>query len=167
MAKAKKSKRKKTAGGDPNERVVVRNRKARHDYEVIEELEAGLILAGSEVKAVRNGDVQIEGAFATMKHGELWLRGLDIGEYAEAGRYNHERQRDRKLLVRKAQLRKFAEANEQKGLTLVPIDVHITRGLVKVQLAVARGRKTHDKRQKLRAKEDDAKLREAKRHFVY
>ena len=167
MAKAKKSKRKKTAGGDPNERVVVRNRKARHDYEVIEELEAGLILAGSEVKAVRNGDVQIEGAFATMKHGELWLRSLDIGEYAEAGRYNHERQRDRKLLVKKAQLRKFAEANEQKGLTLVPIDVHITRGLVKVQLAVARGRKTHDKRQKLRAKEDDAKLREAKKHFVY
>ena len=167
MAKAKKSKRKKTGGEDPNERVVVRNRKAKHDYELVEELEAGVILHGSEVKAVRNGDVSIDTAFATVKNGELWLRNLDIGEYAEAGRYQHDRTRDRKLLVRKSELRKFAEANEQKGLTLVPIDVHITRGFVKVKLAVARGRKTHDKRQKLRAKEDDAKLREAKRHFVY
>ena len=167
MAKAKKSKRKKTGGEDPNERVVVRNRKAKHDYELVEELEAGVILHGSEVKAVRNGDVSIDAAFATVKNGELWLRNLDIGEYAEAGRYQHDRTRDRKLLVRKSELRKFAEANEQKGLTLVPINVHITRGFVKVKLAVARGRKTHDKRQKLRAKEDDAKLREAKRHFVY
>ena len=167
MAKAKKSKRKKTGGEDPNDRVVVRNRKAKHDYELIEELEAGVILHGSEVKAVRNGDVTLEGAFATVKAGELWLRGLDIGEYAEAGRYNHDRQRDRKLLVRKAELRKFAEANEQKGLTLVPLDVHLRRGFVKVRLAVARGRKTHDKRQKIQAREEDAKLREAKRHFVY
>ena len=167
MAKAKKSKRKKAGGEDPNERVVVRNRKARHDYELIEEIEAGVVLHGSEVKAVRNGDVTIDAAFATVKSGELWLRNLDIGEYAEAGRYNHDRTRDRKLLLRKSELRKFAEANEQKGLTLVPIDVHIHRGWVKVKIAVARGRKTHDKRQKLKEKEDDRKLREAKRHFVY
>lgn len=166
MAKAKKSKRKKTRGEDPNERVVVRNRKALHEYELIEEVEAGVVLHGSEVKAVRNGDVTLDTAFATIKNGELWLRNLDIGEYAEAGRYNHDRARDRKLLLRKAQLRKFAEANEQKGLTLVPLDVHIHRGYVKVRLAVARGRKTHDKRQKLRQKESDAKLREAQRHYV-
>ena len=167
MAKAKKSKRKKTGGEDPNERVVTRNRKAKHTYELVEELEAGVILHGSEVKAVRNGDVNIETAFATVRGGELWLRNLDIGEYAEAGRYNHDRTRDRKLLVKKAQLRKFAEANEQKGLTLVPLDVHIHRGFVKVRLAVARGRKTHDKRQKVKAREEDARLREAKKHFVY
>ena len=167
MAKAKKAKRKKTGGEDPNERVVIRNAKARHDYEIVDEIEAGLILHGSEVKSVRAGDVALQGAFATVKNGELFLRGLDIGEYTEAGRYNHDRVRDRKLLVRKSELRKFAEANEQKGLTLVPLDVHLRRGFVKVRLAVGRGRKTHDKRQKIRAKEDDAKLRAAKRNFVY
>ena len=167
MAKAKKAKKKKKVGGeDPNERVVVRNKKARHDYELIDEIEAGLVLHGSEVKAVRNGDINIEGAFATVKGGELWLRNVDIGEYAEAGRYNHDRLRDRKLLLRKAELRKFAESNEQKGLTLVPVDVHLRRGYVKVRLAVARGRKTHDKRDKIKQKEDDRKLRDVKRTFV-
>ena len=167
MAKAKKTKKKKPTREDPNERVVIRNAKAKHDYEIVEELEAGVVLHGSEVKSVRAGDVALQGAFATVKGGELFLRGLDIGEYTEAGRYNHDRVRDRKLLVKKSELRKFAEANEQKGLTLVPLDVHLRRGFVKVRLAVGRGRKTHDKRQKIKAREDDAKLREAKRNFVY
>ena len=165
-AKAKKSKRRKGGVDDPNDRVVVRNKKAKKDYEIVDELEVGVVLHGSEVKSVRAGDVTLDGAFATVRDGELWLANCDIGEYFEAGTYNHDRVRFRKLLARKAEVKKFAEAGEQKGLTLVPLDVHLKRGFVKVKLALARGRKQHDKREKLRKAESDKRLREAKKHYV-
>src|SRR5690349_11816117 len=97
---------------DSKQRVVVRNRKASHDYELIDELDCGVALLGSEVKSIRNGKVVIDEAYATVKNGELWLINSDIAEYPQANFMNHERKRPRKLLVRKAQLRKFAEQAE-------------------------------------------------------
>ena len=166
MAKSKKAKRKKTGADDPNDRVVARNRRARHDYDFLDTLEAGIVLIGSEVKSVRAGLVNIEGAFATVKGDQLWLIDLDIAEYPQAGVYNHERKRHRKLLVHRRELRKFAESAEQKGLTLIPVDVHLKRGFVKVTLAVAKGRKVHDKRDKLKERESDRALRDVKRKFL-
>jgi SsrA-binding protein len=144
------------------QRVVVRNRKAAHDFELHDELDCGIVLVGSEVKSIRNSKITIDEAYARLQNGELWLLNADIAEYPQANFMNHERKRERKLLVKKSQLHKFAEQAEDKGLTMVPLSVFFDRGLVKVRLAVARGRKTHDKRDKLKAKDDAREMRAAK-----
>lgn len=136
---------------DFNERVICRNRRARHDYEIIDTLECGIELVGSEVKSIRAHKVSIEEAYARIEDGELWLLGCDIAQYPQANLMNHEPRRTRKLLLRKRELRKFAEEAAHQGLTLVPLDLHFSkRGLVKATIAVARGRKLHDKREKLK-----------------
>lgn len=146
---------------DPNSRTICRNRKASHDYEVIEELECGIVLKGSEVKSIRNGKISINEAYARVEDDEVWLIGCDIAEYPQATVMNHEPRRRRKLLMHRSERRKFAEAAEQDGLTLVPLAVYLTRGIVKVKVAVARGRKHHDKRQKLRKQSDTREMRQA------
>ena len=158
MAKSKAEKK----ADDSKQRVVVRNRKASHDYELLDELDCGIALLGSEVKSIRNNKIVIDEAFARIQNGELWLFNVDIAEYPQASFMNHERKRQRKLLVRKPELRKFAEQAEDRGLTMVPLSVFFDRGLVKVRLAVARGRKKHDKRDKLKTKIDDREMRAAK-----
>jgi SsrA-binding protein len=140
---------------------VCQNRGARHEYDILDEIECGVMLVGSEVKSIRNGKVSIEEAFARMRDGELWLLGCDIAEYPQANVMNHEPKRPRKLLLRRREIDKVARAAEQKGLTLVPLSVYFSRGLVKVKLAVAKGRKLHDKREALKRKEDAREMRNA------
>lgn len=144
-------------------RIVCRNRKAKHDYEILQQLECGLILRGSEVKSVRNNKISIEEAYVAVENDEVWLIGCDIAEYPQATYLNHDPKRRRKLLLHKREREKFARSSEQKGLTLIPLDVHLSRGLVKVTVAVARGQKEYDKRQRL--KQDDAhrEIRQAMR----
>lgn len=156
---SKKQKKSRTGDrSDSERRVVSRNRKARHQYDVLDELECGIVLTGSEVKSIRDGKVSINEAYARMIGGELWLIGARIAEYPQASVMNHEPERRRKLLVHRKQLHKFAESATQQGLTLVPLTVHFSRGRVKVGLAVARGRKTYDKRDKLRTKSDRVEM---------
>ncbi len=143
-------KNKKNSKVDPNFQTITVNRKARHDYEILDELECGIVLYGSEVKSIRNGQVSLEESFAHMKDDELWLQGCHIGEYPQANVMNHIPRRHRKLLLHRKELRKFAEAAKQKGLTLVPLSMYFTRGIVKVKIGMARGRKLHDKRDKLK-----------------
>jgi SsrA-binding protein len=150
-------KKKKQAPADPNSKHVCRNRKARREYDIIDEIECGVALLGSEVKSIRNGKMSIDEAYARMRDGELWLIGSDIGEYPQANLMNHEAKRPRKLLLHRRELSKFAESAEQQGFTLVPLDVYFSKGNVKVRVALAKGRKLHDKRQKLK-KDDDRKL---------
>ena len=135
--------------------VIARNRRARHEYDILDDLECGIVLTGSEVKSLRNRKISIEEAFARVRDGELWLIGADVAEYPQATVMNHEPKRPRKLLLKKRELEKFAAAAEQQGFTLVPLEVYFQRGIAKVRIAVARGRKLHDKREKL--KKDDAK----------
>ncbi len=158
MAKSKQNKK----ADDSRQRVVVRNRRAAHDFELHDQLDCGIVLLGSEVKSIRNGKVAIDEAYARIQNGELWLINADIAEYPQANYMNHERKRERKLLVKKTQLRKFAEQAEDRGLTMIPLSVFFDRGFVKVRLAVARGRKRHDKRDKLRTKDDAREMRAAK-----
>lgn len=158
MAKSNKEKK----ADDSKQRVVTRNRKASHDYDLIDELDCGIVLMGSEVKSIRNGKITIDEAYARMQNGELWLINSDIAEYPQASFMNHERKRERKLLVRRPQLRKFAEQAEDRGLTMVPLSVFFDRGFVKVRIAMARGRKSHDKREKLKTKIDTREMRAAK-----
>jgi len=155
------AKKKKPDTDDPNARSVARNRKARHLYDILEDLECGVALTGSEVKSIRDGKISIDEAYARLKDGELWLIGCDIAEYPQATVMNHEPKRPRKLLLRKRELTKFAESASQRGLTLIPLEVYFSRGIVKVKVALAKGRKLHDKREKLKQKSDRKEIRGA------
>ena len=152
---------KKPEKNDPNSQTVCRNRRARYEYDILDELQCGIVLTGSEVKSIRNSKISIEEAYARIRDGELWLVGADIAVYPQATVMNHEPKRTRKLLIRKQELRKVAESAAQKGLTLVPLAVYFSRGFVKVRVAVAKGRKLHDKREVLRHKEDAREMRDA------
>lgn len=150
----KKNKKKAEKTDDPNSRTVCRNRRARHEYDILDEVDCGVQLYGSEVKSIRNSKVSIEESFARVIDGEVWLMNADIAEYPQATVFNHERRRKRKLLLHRREIRKFAEAGEQKGLTLVPLAVFLARGFVKVKLGLCKGRQLHDKREKLKQQTD-------------
>jgi SsrA-binding protein len=123
---------------------VARNSKARHDYHILETWEAGVVLSGTEIKSVR-----------TVRRGEVWIEGMTIALYESAGYVNHEPRRARKLLLQAREIRRLIGSVEQKGLTLIPLDVHLARGRAKVTLALARGKKEHDKRETLKRRMAD------------
>jgi SsrA-binding protein len=130
------------------DRPVAENRKARHRFEVLETLECGIALVGSEVKSLRNGKISLDEAYGRMREGEFWLVGCDIPEYSQATHWNHAPKRPRKLLVHRTELRKFVSKAHEKGLTLVPLKVYFNqRGVAKVLMGLCRGRKLHDKRE--------------------
>jgi SsrA-binding protein len=145
------------------QQFVCRNRRALHEYEILDQLECGIELLGSEVKSIRAGKMTIEEAYGRVQDGEVWLINADVGEYPQATYLNHERKRMRKLLMRKREIAKFAEAAKQKGLTLIPLSVQFNRGYVKVTLAIGRGRQLHDKREKLKKADSNRELRDAVR----
>lgn len=134
---------------DDGRRVIIRNRKARHEYEVLETYEAGLVLRGSEVKSLREGDASFTDAFARVEDGEVWLYNLHISPYENASE-ELDPTRTRKLLLHGSQIDKLASATRERGLTLIPLDLHFRRGRAKVELALARGKKLHDKRETLK-----------------
>ena len=136
-------------------KIVARNRKARHEYELLEKVEAGLVLTGTEVKSLRNGKANLEDAYAEIDKGEVWLLGCDIPEYLQANRMNHVPKRRRKLLLHRREIAKLDSKSGEKGLTLVPLSIYFKKGIAKVELSVARGRKTYDKREAI--KKQDAK----------
>jgi len=138
---------------DSGIKVVARNRRARHDYELIEKVEAGLVLTGTEVKSLRNGKANLEDAYAEVSDGELWLNGCDIPEYLQANRMNHAPKRSRKLLLHRREIDKLAARAVEKGFTLVPLSIYFKSGIAKVELCVARGRKTYDKREAIKKQE--------------
>ncbi|MCU0606505.1 MAG: SsrA-binding protein SmpB [Candidatus Edwardsbacteria bacterium] len=137
----------------------IQNRKARHDYEVLDTVEAGLVLRGTEVKSVRLGQANFRDSYADLKGGELFLMNLHIAPYDHGNRFNAESTRPRKLLLHKSEIRKLAQRRAEQGLTLVPMSIYLTRGLVKVQLALARGRKQHDKRDAIKRRDIERELR--------
>ena len=147
---AKKSKKKKSPQDDPNERLIAENRKARHKYEVLDSLECGIVLHGSEVKSLRNGHVSLDEAYARVLKGEVWLAGCDIQEYFEASRMNHESRRRRKLLMHRLQIQKFANQAHEKGLSLIPLKLYFKQGRAKLLLGLCKGKKLHDKRESMK-----------------
>jgi len=139
----------------PIARIVAENRKARHKFEILDSLECGVILQGSEVKSLRNGKCQLDEAYGRVKGDNVFLVGCDIAEYPQATLWNHEPKRQRKLLVHRQEFLKFVGRAKEKGLTLVPLRMYFNeRGIAKCELALCKGRKMHDKREKL--KKDDA-----------
>ncbi len=152
MAKSKKSK-KSTDGATSNERVVAQNRRAKHEYLVLDSLECGIMLRGSEVKSLRGGTVSLAEAFGRVKDGEVWLMNCDIPEYFEANRFNHEPRRPRKLLMHRREVERFASRAREKGLTLVPLKLYFKKGLAKVLMGICQGKKQHDKREAMKKAE--------------
>jgi SsrA-binding protein len=133
--------------------VITQNRKARHNYAVLDTLECGIVLVGSEVKSLRRGSVSLEEAYGRVKAGEVWLLGCDIAEYVEANRFNHQPRRPRKLLLHRREVNRFALQASEKGLTLVPLKMYFKQGLAKVLLGICRGRQRHDKREAMKKAE--------------
>ncbi|MGH9580540.1 MAG: SsrA-binding protein SmpB [Terriglobales bacterium] len=157
-APEKKPRRDPTAAGERDASV---NRSASHNYFLMEKFEAGLVLTGTEVKAIRAGRANLKDAYGIVKDGELWLLNAHIGAYDHGNIYNHEPLRTRKLLVHKQELRKLAGKTQQRGLTLIPTRLYFKNGRVKCELALAKGRQLWDKRETERRRTADREAREA------
>jgi SsrA-binding protein len=144
MAKAK----------DPNAiTVICRNRRATHDYEIDDTVECGVVLVGTEVKSLREGHANLEGSYAQISGNEVWLHGAEIPEYNFGNRLNHAPKRERKLLLHRREIEKFASKAAVRGYTLVPLRIYFKGGRAKVELAVGRGKQNHDKRESLKTKD--------------
>ena len=133
---------------DPNNKTVAENRKARFSYEVLDTVETGLVLTGTEVKSLRQGQANIQDSYASVEGGEIWLINSYLPEYLQANRFNHEPRRRRKLLLNKREMAKLSQSVDREGMTLVPLKIYFNdQGRAKMLLAVGRGKKLHDKRE--------------------
>jgi SsrA-binding protein len=135
------------------DRVVATNRRARHEYEILETLEAGLVLRGTEVKSLRTGQVNFKDSYATVRSGEAWLLGCHISPYSHGTDANHDPERDRKLLLHAREIRRLVGKIAERGLTVVPLKLYFKAGRAKIEIGLARGKKLHDKRATLRERE--------------
>ena len=141
----------------------IQNKKARHDYFVLETVEAGIVLKGTEVKAAREGRVSLGESFARVKDGEVFLFNTDIAEYSHAGKMQHAPKRTRKLLLRKGEIAKLQGKVSEKGMTLVPLSMYFKRGFAKVQLALVKSKREYDKREVLKKREASREIRRVER----
>lgn len=146
-------------------KVIATNRRARHDYDIVDEWEVGLVLTGSEIKSLRAGKANLKDSFAHLRDGELWLVNAYIGPYSFAREGGHEPERTRKLLMHRHQLDRIAGSLAEKGLTLVPMRLYLKEGKAKLQLGLGKGKRTIDKRADLRKKEHDREMQRARRRM--
>jgi SsrA-binding protein len=142
---------------------IARNRRARHDYQILDTWEAGIVLTGSEVKSLREGKANISDAYGIVNNGEVHLLNLHISPYEKASHFNHEPTRTRKLLLHRREIRKMIGAVERQGLTLVPLELYFKKGMVKVALGLGRGKKLYDKRADEKKRDDDREMQRAVR----
>lgn len=150
---------------DTQNRIVADNRQASHNYFLLEKYEAGLALSGTEVKAIKTGKVQLKDSYADVNGNEAWLYNAHISQYSHGNRENHEPVRKRKLLLHRAEIDKLQGKTREKGLSLIPIKLYLKNGRVKCELAVARGKKMHDKREAERTREQQNEARDAVRRL--
>jgi SsrA-binding protein len=143
------------------ERIIADNRKALHDYHVLDTWEAGIALLGTEVKAIREGGVNLRDSYARLDNGEIWLLNVHVSPYSHRGYAGHDERRQRKLLLHRDEIRKLTGRVTEKGLTLVPLRMYFKGGRVKVALALAKGKQAHDKRETIRRREVDRETRAA------
>ncbi len=142
-------------------RPISRNKRAFHEYHILDTLECGLVLTGTEVKSLREGKCSLEDAYAKLEDGEVWLLGTDIPEYTYGNRLNHKPKRKRKLLLHRREIEKFAGKASQRGFTLIPLRMYFKKGRAKVELAVARGKQQHDKREDVKKADAQREIKRA------
>jgi len=142
--------------------TIARNKRARHDYHILETWEAGIVLTGTEVKSMRDGKANLSDSYGIVKDGEVFLLNMHVQPYAHGNQFNHEPTRTRKLLLNKREIRKMIGSVERQGLTLVPLELYFKNGKAKVALALGKGKKEHDKREDLRKKDDERDMARAR-----
>ncbi len=148
---------------DSPDRLIAQNRRASHDYFILETVEAGLVLAGTEVKSLRQGKASLAEAYATVENGEAWVQQLHIPPYEQGNRWNLEPTRRRKLLLHRAEIAKLERAVAQKGQTIIPLRLYFSRGYAKLLLGVGKGKKTHDKRRTIAERDAQREIQRARR----
>ena len=150
---------------DEGIKIIAQNRRARHEYHVLETFEAGLALRGTEVKSLRRGRASLPESYARVEGGEVFLLNAHIGEYEEGNRYNHDPIRPRKLLLHRREISRLIGRVEERGLTLVPLKLYFRRGKAKVELALARGKKTHDRREDIARRDAEREMAVAEKSY--
>jgi len=145
------------------QRITISNRKARHDYFIVETVEAGMVLTGTEVKSLRKSNANLQDSYAELRNGEVWLEGMHISPYEQGAISNHDPRRRRKLLLQKKQIRKLMGRMKEKGSTLIPLSVYFKGPFAKVELALARGKKTFDKRDAIARRDAERDIARARR----
>lgn len=150
------------AASEPDQ-TIARNKRARHDYHIIETWESGIVLSGTEVKSLRAGNANLVDSYAIVEKDEVYLLNLHISPYEQGNQFNHEPTRTRKLLLHRREIRKMIGAVERQGLTLIPLDLHFKRGMAKVTIALGKGKKLHDKRSDLKRKDAEREMARAVR----
>ena len=163
---AKKEKAVKADGKEPTTETIADNRKAFHDYHILETFEAGIALLGTEVKGIREGRANLRDSYARVDGGEVWLHNVHINPYSHRGYVDHDPKRKRRLLLHKHEIRKLIGKTVERGLTLVPTRMYFKNGKIKVARALARGKEAHDKRETLRRREVDRETRAAVKERV-
>jgi SsrA-binding protein len=141
--------------------TVCRNRRATHDYEILDSLECGVVLKGTEVKSLRESSASLDGAYAKIEGGEVWLINSDIPEYSMGNKLNHKPKRPRKLLMHRGEIARFAGKASERGFTLIPLRIYFKNGLAKVEIAVARGKQNFDKREATKKRDAQQEIRRA------
>lgn len=143
---------------DPDEKIVASNRKARHDYQIFETLECGIVLTGDEVKSLRGGRASLTEAYARVRDGEVWLEGMHVPPYEQGDKRRHLPTRPRKLLLHRREIERLAAEQQEQRLALVPLRVYFTHGMAKVEIGVARGKREHEKRQSIAKREQEREI---------
>lgn len=147
------------------QRPLAQNKKARHDYNILETVEAGIVLTGTEIKSVREGRVTLKDGFAQIKNDEAWLENVHISEYTAGNRFNHDPLRRRKLLLHKKQIVQLGQKNSAKGVTLVPLKVYLKNGFAKVLIGVATGKHEYDKRETIKRRDQEREIQRTLKNF--
>ncbi len=148
-----------------NIKIIATNKKAFHDYQILEKIEAGLVLTGTEVKSLRAGRCNLKDSYARIRDGEAWLVGLHISPYQNAGYASHDPERERKLLLHKAEIKRIHRKVQEKGITLVPLRLYFKRGLAKVEIGLAAGKREYDKRQEIARREQQREMKRMEKKF--
>ncbi|MCL0052216.1 SsrA-binding protein SmpB [Peptococcaceae bacterium] len=152
--------------GEKGIKILIDNRKARHDYHILDTYEAGIVLKGTEVKSIRAGKANLKDSYARVEKGELFLYNMHISPYEQGNRFNHEPKRTRKLLMHKHEINRLLGRTKEKGLSLVPLKLYFKNNKVKVELALAKGKKLHDKRRALAERDAKREMERARKNFV-
>lgn len=145
-------------------RILVDNRKARHDYEILETIEAGLVLTGTEIKALRAGKGNLRDSYARVDRGEVWIHNMHVSPYEQGNRYNADPLRPRKALLHREEIRRLVGKTREKGLTLIPLKIYLSNGRAKVELGLARGKRQYDKREAITERETARERERALKH---
>ncbi len=145
------------------DQINIRNRKATFEFEILDKFVAGIVLTGTEIKSIREGKANLQDGFCSFTNQELFIREMQISQYKQGGHYNHEPKRERKLLLNRAELRKLEKKTKEKGLTIIPLRLFVNeRGLAKLEIAMAKGKRVHDKRESIKEKDQARELKRMK-----